>query len=94
MTDFTSLQPAAAVLLDSNADLRMAERMRAAMEADGDRLTYLHLWRLGPGDLSAILSVATQQERRPGYYQSVLSQISRLVPRDCAGATAMQLQRQ
>jgi Co/Zn/Cd efflux system component len=61
-----------AVLLDMNPDRGMAERMRATIETDGDRLTDLHLWRLGPGHLGAILSVATQQQRGPEYYQSLL----------------------
>src|SRR5208337_1439095 len=60
-----------AVLLDMNPDRSMAERMRAMIETDGDRLTDLHLWRLGPGHLGAILSVATQRPRGPDYYQSM-----------------------
>ena len=39
---------------------------------DGDRLTDLHLWRLGPGHLGAILSIATQTQRGPQYYQALL----------------------
>jgi hypothetical protein len=35
----------------------MAERVRTVIEADGDRLADLHLWRLGPGHLGAILSI-------------------------------------
>jgi Co/Zn/Cd efflux system component len=61
-----------AVLLDINPDRGMADRMRAKIETDGDRLTDLHLWRLGPGHLGAILSVATQRQRGPEYYQSLL----------------------
>jgi cation diffusion facilitator family transporter len=61
-----------AILLDMNPDRGMAERMRAVLEADGDRLTDLHLWRLGPGHLGAILSIATRQQRGPQYYQSLL----------------------
>jgi cation diffusion facilitator family transporter len=67
-----------AVLLDMNPDRRMAERMRATIENDGDQLTDLHLWRLGPGHLGAIVSVATQRQRRPEYYQSLLSRFSSL----------------
>ena len=67
-----------AVLLDMNPDRRMAERMRAIIETDGDQLTDLHLWRLGPGHLGAILSVATQRQRGPQYYQSLLSRFSSL----------------
>jgi len=46
--------------------------MRAMIESDGDRLTDLHLWRLGPGHLAAILSVATQRPRGPDYYRALL----------------------
>jgi Co/Zn/Cd efflux system component len=48
------------------------------IEADGDRLRDLHLWRLGPGHLGAILSIATQKQRGPEYYQSLLDQFSTL----------------
>ena len=67
-----------AVLLDMNPDRNMAERMRALIETDGDRLTDLHLWRLGPGHLGAILSVATPRPRGPDYYQSLLSRFRAL----------------
>ena len=66
------------VLLDINPDRGMAERMRAVIETDGDQLTDLHLWRLGPGHLGAILSVATRRQRGPEFYQSVLRQFRSL----------------
>jgi cation diffusion facilitator family transporter len=69
---YTLIRDTGGVLLDMNPDRAMAERMRAMIETDGDRLTGLHLWRLGPGHLGAILSVATKQERGPDYYQSLL----------------------
>jgi cation diffusion facilitator family transporter len=67
-----------AVLLDMTPDRGMAERMRAMIETDGDRLTDLHLWRLGPGHLGAIVSVATRQERGPDYYQTLLGRFRAL----------------
>ena len=67
-----------AILLDMNPDRGMAERMRAMVEADGDRLTDLHLWRLGPGHLGAILSIATAKQRGPQYYQSLLGRFHTL----------------
>jgi cation diffusion facilitator family transporter len=67
-----------AVLLDMNPDRGMAQSVRATIETDGDRLTDLHLWRLGPGHLAAILSVATQKQRGPEYYQSLLSRFRTL----------------
>jgi cation diffusion facilitator family transporter len=67
-----------AVLLDMNPDRTMGERMRATIETGGDKLTDLHLWRLGPGHLGAIVSVATQRQRGPEYYQSLLSRFRAL----------------
>jgi cation diffusion facilitator family transporter len=67
-----------AILLDMNPDQGMAERMRAVIEVDGDRLTDLHLWRLGPGHLGAILSVATAELRGPEYYRELLGRFSAL----------------
>jgi cation diffusion facilitator family transporter len=61
-----------AILLDMNPDRGMAERVRATIERDGDRLEDLHLWRLGPGHLGAILSVVTAKPRDPGHYRRLL----------------------
>ena len=69
---YTLVRDTGAILLDMNPDHGMAERMRALIETDGDRLTDLHLWRLGPGHLGAIVSVATPRPRGPDYYQSLL----------------------
>ena len=67
-----------AILLDMNPDQGMAERMRAVIEVDGDQLTDLHLWRLGPGHLGAILSVATTAPRGPTHYRQLLERFSAL----------------
>jgi cation diffusion facilitator family transporter len=69
---YTLIRDTGAILLDMTPDRGMAERMRAAIETDGDRLTDFHLWRLGPGHLGAIVSVATEQQRSAEYYQSLL----------------------
>jgi cation diffusion facilitator family transporter len=75
---YTLIRDTGAILLDMTPDRVMAERMRAVVEADGDRLTDFHLWRLGPGHLGAILSVATQRPRGAGYYQSLLKRFRSL----------------
>ena len=59
-------------------DRAMAERMRAVIEVDGDRLTDFHLWRLGPGHLGAILSVATQSRLGADHYRSLLKRFRSL----------------
>ncbi len=58
-----------AILLDITADRKLAERMRALVEGEGDRLADLHLWRLGPGHLGAIVAVMTGSERDASYYR-------------------------
>src|SRR5215472_11492230 len=75
---YTLIRATGAILLDMTPDRAMAERMRAAIETDGDRLTDLHLWRLGPGHLGVIFSVATERERGPDYYQALLGRFRAL----------------
>ena len=67
-----------AILLDMNPDRGMAERVRATIERDGDRLEDLHLWRLGPGHLGAILSVVTTKPRDAGHYRRLLGHFRNL----------------
>jgi Co/Zn/Cd efflux system component len=62
-----------AILLDMNHDRAMAENVRRTIEADGDRLADLHLWRLGPGHLGAIVCVATAKPRGAEFYRARLS---------------------
>ena len=52
-----------AILLDMNPDRRMASSLRQAIESDGDQIADLHLWRLGPGHLGAIVCVDTHLAR-------------------------------
>ena len=67
-----------AILLDMNPDKKTAENLRAAIEQGGDRLVDLHLWRLGPGHLGAILSVATAHQRGVDFYRARLGQFRTL----------------
>ena len=62
-----------AILLDMNPDRKMTERVRHVVETQGDRLTDLHVWRLGPGHLGAIVSVATASDRGAAYYREKLA---------------------
>jgi cation diffusion facilitator family transporter len=75
---YTLVRDTGAILLDMTPDRSMAERVRAVIETDGDRLTDLHLWRLGPGHLGVIVSVATRRERGADYYQALLGRFRAL----------------
>ena len=61
------------VLLDMTPDPDMAENIRMAIERDGDRLCDLHLWRLGPGHIGAIVSIATAMPHAPAFYRERLA---------------------
>jgi Co/Zn/Cd efflux system component len=67
-----------AILLDMTADCRLTERVRTAVLAEGDQLTDLHLWRLGPGHIGAIVSILTADGHGAAYYRSRLAGISGL----------------
>ena len=67
-----------AILLDMNPDRSMAGKLRQTVEREGDQLADLHLWRLGPGHLGAIVSVVTAQPREADYYKSRLARFRSL----------------
>jgi cation diffusion facilitator family transporter len=67
------LRDTGGVLLDRTPDAGMAEQVRNTIEAEGDQVTDLHLWRLGPGHLGAIVSVATTAEREAAHYRRRLA---------------------
>jgi cation diffusion facilitator family transporter len=66
------------ILLDMTPDTALATRIRQRVEAGGDRVADLHLWRLGPGHLGAILSIVTAQTRDVAFYRSALRGVSGL----------------
>jgi len=67
------LRDTGAILLDRMPDRGMAAKIKAVIESDGDTVTDLHLWRLGPGHLGAIVSVATSQPREAAHYRQQLT---------------------
>jgi cation diffusion facilitator family transporter len=66
------------ILLDMNPDQHMCAKVRAAIERDGDVLADLHLWRLGPGHLGAVLSVITGEPRDCRFYRARLGHLKNL----------------
>jgi Co/Zn/Cd efflux system component len=62
-----------AILLDVIPDKRMVEKLSQVIEGEGDQIADLHLWRLGPGHLGAIISIITSHARGPGYYRAQLA---------------------
>jgi cation diffusion facilitator family transporter len=75
---FALIRDTSAILLDMNPDRRMTDNIRNAIESEGDQLADLHLWRLGPGHLGAIVSVVTPTDRRESFYRAKLGRFRSL----------------
>ena len=73
------LRSSGAVLLDAAPSAELAGQVRSLLEADGDRITDLHLWRLGPGHFGAIVSLVTHTPKSPAYYKGCLADLRSLV---------------
>jgi cation diffusion facilitator family transporter len=69
----TLIRDTAGVLLDVCPDELTREKLRRTLEVDGDRVVDLHLWRLGPGHLGAVLAIATSKPRDALFYRGRLS---------------------
>jgi cation diffusion facilitator family transporter len=62
------------VLLDAELPEERSAEIRAAIELDGDnRVADLHVWRVGPRHLAAIVSVVTHSPRQPDHYKQLLA---------------------
>ena len=72
------IRDTSAILLDMNPDRRMTENIRGLIERDGDQIADLHVWRLGPGHLGAILSVVTPTDRGESFYRAKLGRFRSL----------------
>jgi len=56
---FGLLRDTSAVLLDAEVGAALRDAIRAAVEVAGDRVTDLHVWRVGPRHHAAIVAVAS-----------------------------------
>ena len=75
---WTLIRSAGAVLLDVCPDPSLARKIAARIEQGSDRVSDLHLWRLGPGHLAALISLVTDEPRAPGHYKRLLSGLTGL----------------
>lgn len=72
------LRGAGAVLLDTVPDANLEQSIRLSLEAAGDSVADLHLWRVGPGHVAAIIAVYARQPRPPAHYKAKLAGLARL----------------
>lgn len=50
----------------------LPDEIRDALEQDGDRVTDLHVWQVGPGHHAAAIAVETPHPQPPGHYKARL----------------------
>lgn len=69
---------AGAVLLDRRPASSLYADVLARLEKEGDRVTDLHLWRIGPGHVAAAIALVTERPHAPDYYKRRLASLGRL----------------
>jgi cation diffusion facilitator family transporter len=72
------MRSSAAILLDRVPDTELAQSIRSKLEAGTDRISDLHLWRVGPGHHAAIISIVSHHPRVPTFYKDKLAPIAGL----------------
>lgn len=73
------LRDTGTVLLDSAVAPATVTAIRNAIEADADnRVVDLHVWRVGPQHLSAIVAVVTHYPQPPEHYKHLVADIAQI----------------
>lgn len=73
------LRETSRILLDRDVSLDKVAAVYRAIEAEGDnRVADLHIWRLGPGRLAALVSVVTHFPKDPDHYKGLLRDFKEL----------------
>jgi cation diffusion facilitator family transporter len=72
------MRTAGMTLLDMVPDPALASRIKDKLEVAGDRLSDLHLWRVGPGHAAVVASIVTDAPREPSFYKARLKGLPRL----------------
>jgi cation diffusion facilitator family transporter len=68
------LRDSGRVLLDRDVSPEAVEEIRSIIEADSDnRVSDLHVWRVGTYHLSAIISIVTHFPKSPDHYKKLLA---------------------
>ncbi|MCK9295018.1 MAG: CDF family Co(II)/Ni(II) efflux transporter DmeF [Desulfobulbaceae bacterium] len=76
---YTLIQETSPILLDGSIaeDYQAAIRQRLE-SADDNRIADIHVWRVGPADYAAIISLVTHYPKNPDYYKQLLADFSKL----------------
>jgi cation diffusion facilitator family transporter len=66
------IRASGAVLLDVSADQKLETVIRDRLEMEGDKVTDLHLWQVGPGHRAAVISLVSDHPLPPATYKERL----------------------
>jgi cation diffusion facilitator family transporter len=67
------------ILIDESIDARYKIAVKKKIESDADnRVSDLHIWRVGPNHFAIILSVVSHTPRAPQYYKALLKDFHKL----------------
>jgi cation diffusion facilitator family transporter len=71
------LRDTSTILLDSDVDPATVTAIQTAIEADADnRVVDLHVWRVGPQHLAAIVAVVTHYPQPPDHYKQLIARVA------------------
>ncbi len=70
---YSLIRDAGAVLIDVVPDRETEHKIRQLVEIDGDRISDLHLWQIGPGHRAAIISIVTDRPQAVAVYKQRLA---------------------
>lgn len=65
-------------LLDMVHDPELSARIKEKLQVNGDRVSDLHIWRVGPGHAAVVASIVTDEPRDPSFYKTRLNGLPQL----------------
>jgi cation diffusion facilitator family transporter len=69
------MQETSPVLLDESIDLKYKQAIKEKIESDADnRISDLHIWRIGPSHFAVIISLVSHKPKVPDYYKALLKE--------------------
>ena len=66
------------ILLDVTPDKHLTEKIRRCLETNGDLITDLHMWQVGPGHYGTIISLLADHPQPPSAYKARLADLKAL----------------
>jgi cation diffusion facilitator family transporter len=76
---YSLLRETSPILLDGSIAEDYQAAIRETIEsADDNRIADIHVWRVGPADYAAIISIVTHYPQNPDHYKKMLADFSKL----------------